>query len=252
MVPLVWKLVYVGDISRALHRDMRALEDGLGVFRGDGGSIAERFAALQENVLETRMRKFGYEPIGQGPFFARQAAFQRYIVDVLETRYDAGDADTLDRQIARIAKLVRQRRSDLRGDDSPEAVAERGQLKQDAELAEEAKRLGEFTREVYGGPTLTQEHVGESLKRMRDRLLNRTRSHRMANMLPRPFGARVAYVGVPEPVHVKRVPDDDKVGYERRLLVEMRGSMQARLDEINSSVESIVKPHRVPNLLLGS
>ena len=56
MVPLVWKLVYVDDISAALHREMRVLEDGLAVSRGNEQSVAERFASLQENVLETRMR----------------------------------------------------------------------------------------------------------------------------------------------------------------------------------------------------
>jgi hypothetical protein len=250
MVPLVWKLVYVDDISAALHREMGVLEDGLAVFRGDGQSVAERFAALQENVMETRMRKFGYEPIRQGDFFTRQEVFQRYILEVLASRYDAGDADTHDRRIARTAKLIRQRRTELRGVDSAAAVAERAQLKLDAELAEEAKRLGEFTREVYGAPTLTQEHVGESLKRMRDRLLTHTKAQRLANMLPRPFGARIAYVGVPEPVRVESVPDDDKPGYERRLLIEMRASMQERLDAINESIEPQLARFRVANLLL--
>jgi hypothetical protein len=250
MVPLVWKLVYVDDISAALHREMGVLEDGLAVFRGDGQSVAERFAALQENVMETRMRKFGYEPIRQGDFFTRQEVFQRYILEVLASRYDAGDADTHDRRIARTAKLIRQRRTELRGVDSAAAVAERAQLKLDAELAEEAKRLGEFTREVYGAPTFTQEHVGESLKRMRDRLLTHTKAQRLANMLPRPFGARIAYVGVPEPVRVESVPDDDKPGYERRLLIEMRASMQERLDAINESIEPQLARFRVANLLL--
>jgi hypothetical protein len=198
------------------------------------------------------MRKFGYEPIGQGDFFTRQDAFQRYILEVLASRYDAGDADTFDRRIARMAKVIRQRRTDLRGVDTPAAVAERAQLKLDAELAEEAKRLGEFTRDVYGAPTFTQEHVGESLKRMRDRLLTHTKAQRMANMLPRPFGARVAYVGVPEPVRVESVPDDDKPGYERRLLLEMRASMQERLDAINEGIEPHLSRYRMPNALLRS
>ena len=250
VVPLVWKLRYLDNIANALHREMKLIEDALGVRRADGTSISERFAALQENVLAIRMRRFGYEPLPGGDFFHRQAEFQRHLLDSLAARYDAGDADHLDRRIARIAKQVRQRLSELRGDDSPTAVAERALRRQDADAVEEAKRLGEFPRAIYGAPMLSQEQVAESLKRMRDRLVNQTRAHKLANMLPRPFGARVAHIGVPQPLRVDRVAAREKPAYERAMLEVMRASMQAKLDEINARIEPEVAAYRTVNLLV--
>ncbi len=244
IVPIVWKLHYLGDVSAALHREMEMLENGLGVPHGNPASVAERFATLQVNVLAKQMRTFAYEPPDYATFFERQVGFQQHIVNVLAERHNVGDTDVMDRRIARTARLVRQRLSETRDDVSESAVAVRAQLKADAALAEEAKRLGEFPEALYGRATFTQEHVGESLKRMRDRLLNHTAKQKLGNMLPRPFGVRVAHVGVPAPLLVGQGAN------EQGLLEAMRASMQARLDEINAGIEPAVARYRMPNLLI--
>jgi hypothetical protein len=249
MVPLVWKLRYEGNISRALHREMKSIEDTLSIARSHSKSVGERFAALQENVLVARMKRFGYEPLPKGDFFTRQETFQQHLMEILAQRYAAGDAESIDRRIARIMKMIRARLAELRGDDSAEAVAERAHRKHDLECADEAKRLGEFSRACYGAPMLTQEHVAESLKRMRDRLCNRTTRQRLANMLPRPYGTRIAHVGVPAPIRVERVSDREKPAYERALLELMRASMQAKLDEINLRISSEMAAFKVVNTL---
>jgi hypothetical protein len=250
IVPIVWKMRYLHNITRALLREMRAMEDALGVRRGDEHLVAERFAALQENLLAARMRRFAYEPRAES-FFARQSELRSHLLGVLAERYDAGDADSIDRRTTRIAKMIRTRLSALRDDDSPAAVAERNRLRKDAEMADEVKRLGEFTEELYGGATLTQEQIAESLKRMRDRLMKQTKAHRMANMLPRPYGTRIAHIGVPAPIRVQRVPQHEKAAYERTLLAEMRASMQSKLDEINARIEPRVAGYRIVNRLVN-
>ncbi len=225
MVPLVWKLCYVGDVSRALDAEIDFIASVLNV-ELTGAGLAERFAALQEGVLGVQMKRFGYDAVTTGSFFDRQTAFQRQLIDVLLERYDAGDPDTLDRLIARLSKQAKAARQ-----------------REDVARAEEAKRLGEFSREIYAGPTLSQEEIGESLKRMRDRLVRSTTSQKIANALPRPYGARVAHVGVPQPLRVTRSSD------EKELLEAMRASMQAKLDEINARIEPSVMAYRVVSLL---
>ena len=241
IVPLVWKYVFDGDVSRRAHREMGMLEKELGVSSHPELDIAQRFLRLQENVLASRIKRFGFATDdSSAPFFARQSAFQDWIVSELESRHTGDHAGDLDRRIARVARTIRTRRAE-----TPQSDADaRRALRRDLELAEEAKRLGEFSEFVYGGPTLTQEHVFESLKRMRDRLLKRNWRDAVGNMLPSPFGLRVAFVGVPEPLRVQ--PGDE----QEELLIEARSRMQSALDEINARVEPQVAPYRIINPFL--
>ena len=238
IVPLVWKYVFDGDVSPRAHREMEMLEHELGLDAHGALDIPHRFLKLQENVLASRMMRFGYSSADpSASFFARQAAFQAWIVAELEARHDGERTGDLDRRIARVARTIRGKRTETPKTDRDTRRA----LRHDMELAEEAKRLGEFSESVYGGPTLTQEHVFESLKRMRDRLLKRNWRDAVGNMLPSPFGLRVAYVGVPEPLRVQ--PGDD----QDALLTEARSRMQASLDAINQRVEPQVARYRINN-----
>ena len=109
------------------------------------------------------------------------------------------------------------------------------------EPLEEAKRLGEFTRETYGTPVLTQEQLFESLKRTRDRLLRRGWKNMIANMLPRPFGPRIVHIGVPEPILVTPAGTANGAADETRLLSLARARMQETLDEINARIAKDVQ-----------
>ena len=112
-------------------------------------------------------------------------------------------------------------------------------MKEHLAMAEEAKRLGEFSRDVYGSRALlSQEQLFESLKRMRDRLLRRGWKNMLAIMMPRPFGPRVVHVGVPEPIRVSAVEAADAKEYETSLLEHTRTRMQEKLDEINARIAS--------------
>ena len=77
IVPLVWKYRFVGDVSHRIHREMRIIEDGIGLARTTSTSVPLRFAALQMNILAMRMKRFGYEggTLLDGGF-ERQRSFQ--------------------------------------------------------------------------------------------------------------------------------------------------------------------------------
>ncbi|MDB4899577.1 MAG: hypothetical protein JWN53_1385, partial [Gemmatimonadetes bacterium] len=244
IVPLVWKYRFTGDVTARLHREMRLIESGLGLPRGDLLPVPARFAALQENVLATQMRTLGYDDCAvEGDFFDRQLAFQRALVADLESRYRTTSTDEMDRRIARLARTIREELSAARRGFPAELV---GELRGDLRRAEEAKRLGEMSRDVYGGSTLSQEQLSESLKRLRDRMLARGWRDTLARMLPRPLGPRVVHVGVPEPIRVERVTRDERTSYEEALLELTRASMQDTLDAINRRIEPEVAPFRHP------
>lgn len=233
VVPLVWKLRYVRDVSAGMHADMARIERALRLPAGDGESVAERFRLLHENVLQTQMEHFGFEPtsVRHLDFFDRQEAFRVALVDDLRTRYDVEATDSIERLVHRLARS---------------AVGEG-----DRARAREASRLGGFCRAVYGTPTLTQEQIYESLKRLRADLVKRGARNAAHNFLPKPYGPRAAHVRVAEPILVS--PDAAsgsaalRQAYVVRLLDRTRAAMQEALDGVNRQVAPLVDRYRHPN-----
>ncbi len=245
IVPLVWKYQYVGDVSPRIAHEIDIVELGLRLPSTRGEILPRRFAQLQRNILSMRLKLFGFDIDSTRDFFEQQRAFQQLIIHDLEARHAVESSEDIDKIIARLARTVRGKLAELEND--PAMAEQRAALRRDAELADEAKRLGEFSAAVYSGPTLTQEQLFESLKRTRDRLLRRGWRNVMSNMFPRPFGPRVAHVGVPEPIRVTRVDSGSAAEYESTLLTLARERMQRRIDEINARIEPEVERYRWEN-----
>jgi hypothetical protein len=244
IVPIVWKYRFVRDVSARMHREMGILEKGLELPRGEATSVPRRFHALQVNLLAMRMKRFGFGDTA-GDFFERQSAFQRHLIGALEQHYHTEDAESVDKRIARMIRAIRSELSVL-GRDAATAD-KRAALKEHIAMAEEAKRLGEFTRDIYGSAMLSQEQLFESLKRMRDRLLRGGWKNTMAIMMPRPFGPRVVHVGVPDAIRVSKVAEAHAKDYEASLLEHTRSRMQEKLDEINARIAPDVARFSHPN-----
>ena len=242
IVPIVWKYCYVGDVSVALMREMSIIERALGITSSDRSSVARRFHSLQEAVLGRQMDHFGFDRASvTGDFFARQLAFRKWLVEQLETRHSVEYTMDVDKRVARLASVIRRALAKTKGMADTDVATLRAQLEHDIAMAEEAKRLGEFSADVYGSDMLTQEQLSESLKRIRDRMMRRGWKNAIANMLPRPLGPRVVHVGVPKPVRVMPNEAPTLGDYERRLLVLTRMRMQRALDEINERIAPDVR-----------
>jgi hypothetical protein len=235
IVPIVWKYRYVGDISGRLMREMQVIERALGLAAPQRLSVVQRFHVLQLNVLVRQMRHFGFsDDVASDAFFKRQLAFQRWLIGQLERRYIVESTLDVDKRIARFASVIRRALGQAKTESG--AAELRTQLKHDLAIAEEAKRLGEFSEEVYGSDMLTQEQLSESLKRIRDRLMRKGWKNVLSNMLPSPLGPRIVHVAVPKPVRVMPNEAPTLGDYERRLLVLTRMRMQRALDEINERI----------------
>jgi hypothetical protein len=240
IVPIVWKLRYVGDVSAAMHRDMERIEDALGLPRGDANDVASRFWALQENILTLQAERFGYftNATNELDFFDKQDGFRLWLVGDLESRYTVEPSDSIERRIRRIDRAIRAERSRLRESAASDSDPRMVQVRDDLARAEEALRLGGFMRDVYSTPTLSQEQIAESLKRIRSALLRSGTANVLHNYLPRPYGARVAHVRVPEPIRIdpERASgdQDERDAYVEELVEQARRAMQDALDAINA------------------
>ncbi len=233
IVPLVWKLRYTQDVTAGMHADMDVIERELGLPSGYRASIAARFRTLQERTLMRQMTRFGFETrsIEQLGFFAAQEAFRAALIHDLESRHTVQASDSVERTLYRLERVV--------------------QTPDDRARAREAGRLGGFSRATYGAPTLTQEHVAESLKRLRADLVRRGRRNAIHNALPTPYGTRVAHVRVPEPILVDpaaaAADGEERATYVASLLDRARTAMQQTLDDINRAIAPAVDPFRHPN-----
>jgi hypothetical protein len=257
IVPLVWKLRYLGDVSRAMHRDMLRIERALGLPSGSGRGVVERFGALQENILALQAERFGFAGVARSDarFFDRQHTFRLCLVNDLETRYTIEPDDSIDRRIHRLVRAIRAERARLRAAGEPQDSERVARLNDDLAQVDEAQRLGGFSRDVYGTPSLTQEQIAESLKRIRAALVRSGTTNIVHNYLPRPYGARVAHVRVPNPIridaHRAAAGPDEAAAYVAELLEQTRTSMQATLDAINAEFEGEIAALSYANPFAG-
>ena len=233
IAPIVWRLHYTRDVTAGIHRDMAVIERALGLRSGNGSGIAERFQLLQEEVLALRMARFGFDrsAVARLHFFARQSAFRRCLLDVLLCRHQGERGCSIERTLLRLSKASLDR------DDR-------------ARLAE-VNRLGGFSEEVYDKPTLTQEEIGESLKRLRAALVRDGFRNALHNALPRPYGPRIAHVRTLEPIRIDAEhasgDSESRIRYRDELLTRTRGVMQARLDSLGRELAAMTDPFRHPN-----
>lgn len=214
IVPVVWRVRYLGDISAGLHREMHHIERHLGLEHPESPNVSERFRVLQENILLRQMRVFGFDPgwVKGLDFFARQDAFRDWLIEDLEKRHTVDRHETPERLLGRLRRVV------------PREMAS------DRARVDEAMRLCGFTRAAYAEKPLTQEQIAESLKRHRATLVRQGWRNVLHNFLPRPFGPRIAHVRVPEPILVDpgRAASEGSA-YARALVAMLHDRMQAGL-----------------------
>lgn len=231
VAPVVWKARYTHDVSDGILAEITYIEHALGVERGTGANVAERFRHLNESVLARQIARFGFTPGSSHSqdYFERQDDFRRWLVDDLLSRYDIEPSESLDQLIHRLGRVAT-------GDDRARQ--------------REAARLGGFARAWYDSPTLTQEQIHESLKRVRADLVRGGVANRIHNMLPKPYGPRMVHMRVPGPILVSApMADAGRPDCVAELLVELRRSMQRTLDALNREIAPLVDPLRHPNLL---
>jgi hypothetical protein len=214
VVPVVWRIRYLDDVSGPLHQEMDLIERYLGITAGDSINVRERFRSLQEAILLRQMHVFGFEPgwVSGLDFFARQDAFRDWLIEDLETRYTIERCEPVERLLSRYKRAI-----------PPELTSDRAKV-------EEAMRLGGFCREAYARKPLTQEEIAESLKRHRATLVRRGWRNVLHNYLPSALGPRVVHVRVPEPILVDPVrAAREGAEYARAILAMTYERMQGML-----------------------
>ena len=243
VVPIVWRLHFVGDVSSGLAREMAHIERAMELAPGNGMQIGERFAALQANLLRHQCETLGL-PVPPAPaglcgadYFAAQDAAAEAIARELESRGAWVEHD-LARIMHRFRKIARA------GVEHPERERER-------RLYLELWRLVGFPRALYDTPTLTQEAIAENLKRVRSVFVTRGLGDALHNVVPVPVGRRIVRVRVIEPlaVHEAFAAGGDAGATRARLLEALHARLQGILDALNMELAPLLERFRRTNPL---
>jgi hypothetical protein len=236
VVPLIWKLHFLRDVSGALDREITRIARALAVRVPAKRRLETRFAALHARILARRARRFGVALPGlRAPdLFAAQAAFASRLIGELAVRHGAPDGGT-----GRWLHVVRRECRRIESRDPERA-------RRDLALAREIDRLGRFHADAYGGDSLTQEQIAESLQQIRSSLVTRGWRNGLHNLVPVAVAPRVARARVPEAIEVDGAMSVDA------LLEGLRTHMQARLDLLLSEIAPAVDPFRRPNPFRGA
>jgi hypothetical protein len=229
IAPLVWKLRFTRDVGRELHGEMRRIERGLGLASGEGVAVAERFVRLQRAILARSLERYPSGVPAGGDFFTVQETHAAALLARLEAAYGA-TAGPWNRRLHGLRRAILAAR----------AAGDR-RATEDRRTLLEIERLARFMRALYGGPTLTQEQVAESLKRIRLAFLTKGWRDALHGVMPVAIADRVAHVRAPEPIAVS--PGDDPAA----LLAALHARLQGALDALNAELAPQIDRYRMNN-----
>ena len=229
------KYFFVEDVGPALHAEITRIERKLGFSSDREAELSDRFFGLQQRILSQQLSDFAAQSapgeITPQNFFAVQKLFQAELLERLRAIYGAreGEMSSQLRAYEKEIKLLRP------ADRSTPDEASQKRYKEETKLVAEIRRLDTFQAEVYGTPSLTQEQIAETLKRTKRDLVNFTTMDGIRNMLPVAAGWRRVILRCGDPINVR-----ERVEHHRgeakelvdELVVEFRGRMQAKLDEL--------------------
>ncbi|MBY0404169.1 MAG: hypothetical protein K2X66_09740 [Cyanobacteria bacterium] len=241
IAPVVWKLNFTKNVAHGLKAEIREIEGKLHLPSPKHPSLAESFVTLQLNVFKQQAKVFGYEPntpVDGLNFFIQQENFKKFLVQQLEKTYGK-QHENEEKNIYLLGKAIRGVKAN-----HPE------QYKQDNDIHREIGRLSSFVKEVYNTPHLTQEQIAESLKRMKQELLEGGYRDEVQKKIPRPVGDRTAHIRVVDPINVSALLGNKTQlteAEQTELITQIQGKMQEKIDAINAEIAPIVKKHQVIN-----
>lgn len=222
IAPVIWKLFFLKDVSHGLYREMDYIEQRLKLPKGaETSNPAQRLYGIYDGLLARDEVRFQIHPTDR-PYFSRLKELEAVVSGELEGALNAREEVT--DQVVDVTSLLRLARRTLR-----EGVDDPARADHIKETMKTLERLLRMKAEHYQAQHLTQEHVAESLKRIRADYCRATKRDITHNYAPVPVGPRRAVLRVPEPLRVTTNSGTSDV-LTARLRTRMQGSLDALLD----------------------
>lgn len=221
LAPVVWKLYFLHDVSADLGREIAYIERRLRLPKSDPKSDpAVRLYAVYDALLARDEVKWQAQPTDDAYFDRLQRLRDQLCIQLRDRLDRAGaapaDSDQIRDQVRRGVRWLRGQPKTATGIDVTKA------------LTKDLGRLVRFQKSFYPNATMTQEHVAECLKRVRNDYCRGGMRDTIHNYIPQPVGARRAVIRVPKPVRVH-----SENANPQTLTDVLRDRMQDCLDQIN-------------------
>jgi hypothetical protein len=229
ILPLVWKMLYDGDIEGALIRELKKLEYAFKLPDNSSLPTAERYLRLQQNLLVSQMSRFGFDAAGRGvpdPDLARE--FFHVLLDELGAKYgvERNEAD-LHRTLHRLYRASRDAKNRV-----------------DRAKVEELQRLASYSPETFEKDFFFQEEIAEGIQFIKQIFFTKGYDAVRAS-LPKPFGWRTVVIRAAQPIDVtaalRQCGDESQLA--QSLLRELKSRMDKKLEELQSGTYA---PKRLP------
>lgn len=254
IAPVVWKFRFLKDETASLTKELHYVAKSLGLTLAQPAStLAEQLYALQLALFRETAGKYNIplnHSLPYGPTFDRvMSAMVARLENALAVQSNAAAQAPVSgtrlettaywaykTRLRQVSRALRALPKDLQKAEHNRAV------KRELSLAES---LLEFTPVLYPGALLTQEHIAESLKRLRQHFCRGSLKDTLNRFVPRPAGARSVHIRVPEPLRVNGLAKayNAASGVEQEhlkyaLLSQVAQEMQAALDALNEELAS--------------
>lgn len=219
LAPVVWKLVFLADVSSGLARECAYVEKRLRIATPNGTSPAQRVYLIYSALLTRDEMTMGLTAGESAPFRDRQAL----VIAAVRAKFSA-ILGVEDEEASDLPRLARRKLREL-----PKGGEEAAELKRLSEILFRVARVSGF---AFERPEISQEETAEHLKRIRNDYCAGTLRDSINKFVPRPVGPRRVILRVLDPVAMH-----DWSGTADEAASHMRASMQAKLDEINAGLE---------------
>lgn len=239
IAPVLWKLVFLKDESKALHEEMAYIEKQLNLASGQEMDLATRLLHVHMAVLYRQYENMGFSPNLGLDFFATQDdLIQKILVSM--SRFD-GQEENLETRANNALHAMRTAQK------QGEAFSHMDKKKQKM-----LQTLLRTPRSVYQQPEFSQEHIAECLKRLRcDYLRGGHWKNRIHVFIPRPVGGRKAIIRVPEPLSINQIKADNPTADAAWITQKLKTTMQETLDNINEQLRQNNHPYPYTNPFLS-
>ncbi|MEO7084674.1 MAG: hypothetical protein ABI442_11265 [Gemmatimonadaceae bacterium] len=213
IAPLAWFIRFREDATPGLQRELDYVEKRLGLREPRLAGPAQRLAKLYEHLLERESQPFDIELGPRGDGFAK--------------RFDRGLAHAMER-LAEVWPEYRPGSLPSAPEDAARAWRSSGRKAKDAppDFKRQIAVLDKMLRLVPAGvhePTLTQEQVGERVKRLRLDWLRGSVRDTVTRFIPRAAARRDVFIRVAEPIGV------DPMSNHEGILIAVRDRIGAVL-----------------------
>ena len=251
-LPVVWKMRFLHDVSDALHREMAYVEKRLNLPSGAALSLEKRVFAAQCEMLTRAERKWGRNSAGEGLNYGRR---YEYLVDTLlrvaEGRLELfGDAlEGEDRTYrTRLESTGRYAEFTVRFRRAEKKLRARRKANEpvNADVSLSVKTLQKllmFGPELYTGERVTQEHLAEIIKRLRQVYCRGTLRDELNAHLPVAAGPRVAHVRVAPALNINaywlksvNVSEKELAAIKQQILGDFARGLDSTLENLTKEL----------------